>query len=62
MASTAIKQELRKLVDGLPEDSTWEDALQAIYERAAIQRGFDDIDAGRFTDIAEVREEYGLDP
>jgi len=58
--SANIKEEARKLVDSLPDDSTWEDLMYHIYVREAVEKGLADAEAGRVTDVKKVREEFGL--
>jgi predicted transcriptional regulator len=58
--SANIKDEARRLVDALPDDSTWEDLMYQIYVRETIEAGLADSDAGRVVDVEKVREEFGL--
>ena len=58
--SANIKEEARKIVDSLPDDSTWEDLMYHIYVREAVEKGLADAEAGRVTDVKKVREEFGL--
>lgn len=58
--SANIKEEARKLVESLPDDSTWEDLMYHIYVREAVEKGLADAEAGRVTDVKKVREEFGL--
>ena len=51
--STA-KDEVRKMLDQLPDDSTFEDIQYHIYVREKIERGLDDIQQGRTLSQAEV--------
>jgi predicted transcriptional regulator len=60
MSASNIKEEARRLVEALPEDSTWEDLMYKIYVREAIESGLADSEAGRVTDVEKVREEFGL--
>lgn len=41
------KDEVRKLLDQLPDDSSFEDIQYHIYVREKIQRGLEDLEAGR---------------
>ncbi len=59
--SAGIKEEAIRLVNGLPEGSTWDDLMQAIYERLVIEKARDDFREGRTMTNAEVRARYGLD-
>jgi hypothetical protein len=45
--NSSIKLEAHRLVEGLPEDATWEDLMNQIYVRQAIESGLADAVAGR---------------
>ena len=60
MATPSIKEEARRLVDLLPENSTWEDLMHEIYVRQAIETGLADSKAGGTTDVEHVRSSFGL--
>lgn len=55
-----IKEEAHKLVDKMPENSTWDDLIHEIYVLQVIARGLDDSKSGRTKDVKEIREKYGL--
>jgi predicted transcriptional regulator len=58
--SANIKEEARRLVEALPDDSTWEDLMYEIYVRETVESGLADSEAGRVTEVEKVREEFGL--
>jgi hypothetical protein len=58
--SVNVKEEARKIIDGLPDTATWEDLIYRLYVREAIEAGIADADAGRVVDVSQVRAEYGL--
>lgn len=60
MESVNIKEEARRLVDKLPENSTWDDLMYEIYVRQAVESGLTDSKAGRTTDVEQVRKKFGL--
>jgi len=60
MAGTMQKDEAHRLVDGMPDDATWDDLIYEIHVRAAIESGLADLDEGRTVDMAEVLAEHGL--
>ncbi|MBV9209215.1 MAG: hypothetical protein JOZ52_01225 [Acidobacteria bacterium] len=62
MSTVNIKEEARRLIDKLPEDITWDDLMHEIYVRQSIESGLADSDAGKVTDVAEVRAKFGLQP
>lgn len=61
METTRIKEEARRIVDQLPDNSTWDDLMHEIYVRQSIEKGLVDSQNGRTTNIREVREKFGLD-
>jgi len=58
----SIKEEARHLIETLPEDATWEDLMERIYVRKAIEAGLADVEAGRTVPLENVRRRYGLEP
>ena len=60
MGTTDIKAEARRLIESLPEKSTWNDLMRQIYVRQAIESGLADSQAGRTSDAEQVRAEFGL--
>jgi hypothetical protein len=60
MAATNIKDEARKLVENMADDSTWDDLMREIYVRQAIESGLADSQAGRTTGVETIRSEFGL--
>ncbi len=60
MAEPMRKDEAHELVNRMPEKATWDDLIDEIYVREVIERGLADSQAGRTTDVQEVRRRYGL--
>lgn len=60
MDSTNVKEEARRLIEDLPEDSTWEDLMHRIYVRQAVEAGLEDSEAGRVAEVGEVRSRFNL--
>ncbi|MDF7798494.1 hypothetical protein P4C99_03420 [Pontiellaceae bacterium B1224] len=59
--ATALRKELaHKIIDELPEGATWDDLMQQLYVREAIERGYADSQAGRVMAVKDVRAKYGL--
>ena len=54
MQTVDIKDQARRLVDNLPEESTWDDLMYEIYVRQAVEAGLEDSKAGRTMDVTEV--------
>jgi predicted transcriptional regulator len=53
--STA-KEEVRKMLDQLPDDASFEDIQYHIYVREKIERGLKDIQEGRVISQEDVEE------
>ncbi|MGB2728388.1 MAG: hypothetical protein WBD09_07910 [Halobacteriota archaeon] len=51
--STA-KEEVRKMLDQIPEDATFEDIQYHIYVQEKIERGMNDIKEGRVLSQEEI--------
>ncbi|WP_446008023.1 hypothetical protein [Candidatus Electrothrix sp.] len=60
MQVESIKQEAGRILNSLPDDATWDDLMEQIYVRQAIEAGIQDSDAGRTIDVKEVRKRFGL--
>jgi predicted transcriptional regulator len=48
------KEEVRKLLDVIPDDASFEDIQYHIYVRQKVERGLDDVEQGRVVSQAEV--------
>ena len=55
-----IKEKAHRLLDEMPESATWDDLMFKIYVRQTIEAGLKDSDAGRTTDVKELRARFGL--
>jgi predicted transcriptional regulator len=60
METTNVREEARKLIEKLPDHSTWDDLMREIFVRQAIEAGLADSQAGRTTRVEEVRTKFGL--
>ena len=60
MAEPMRKDEAHDSVNRMPENATWDDLIEEIYVRQVIEQGLADSQAGRTTDVEEVRRRYGL--
>lgn len=58
--AAVFKQEAHKLIDDLPETASWDDLAEQIETIIDIEAGMADSAAGRVTDNAQVRREFGL--
>jgi hypothetical protein len=55
-----IREEARRLVDALKEDSTWDDLMCEIYIRQMVETGIKDLNEGRVHDLDAVRANFTL--
>lgn len=53
------KDQVRKLLEILPDDVSLEDIQYSIYIRQKIEQGLADVDAGRVTPHTEVQRRLG---
>jgi hypothetical protein len=60
METLNVKDEARRLIEGLPDDATWDDLMHEIYVRQSIEAGLEDSRTGRVKSIEEVRNRFGL--
>ena len=60
MATTMAKDQAHKLIDRMPDNSSWDDLIYEIYVREVIEEGLADSRAGRVTGVGELRKKYGL--
>ena len=60
MLITNVKDEVRRLIDRMPDDATWDDVIEEIYLRQKIDAGWADSEAGRTVDVKEIRSRFGL--
>lgn len=61
MSTQNVKEEAKRLIDKLSEDISWEDLMHEIYVRQSIEAGLADSEAGKLTDVAEIRAKFGLE-
>ena len=60
MPATTVRDEARRIVEGLADDATWDDLLYEIYVRQSVEAGLEDVRAGRLLSSDEVKQKLGL--
>ncbi len=55
----AVKQEIRRIAEELPDDATWDDVMERVYVIQAIEAGLKASSEGRRRTVEEVRKSYG---
>lgn len=61
-SSGNVKEQVKELVDQLPEDVSWDEVLDKVRVRRLIEKGLCDAQAGRTTSLDDVRKQFGLEP
>ena len=49
-----VKDEIRRMIESLPDDATWEDVQYSIYVRERIERGRAEAAEGKMLEEDEV--------
>lgn len=62
MTQPLVKDELRRLVESLPEDATWDDVRYAMYIREQVELGRKSAREEPTLTNDEIRAKYGLEP
>jgi predicted transcriptional regulator len=60
MQTANIKASAHELIDRLPETVSWSELAYHIEVRASIERGLEDVKAGRTYTTDEVKKHLGL--
>ncbi len=61
MEPVNIREEVKRLVDRMPAETTWDDVMHEIYVRQAIEAGLEDSRQGRATEVREIRRQFRLE-
>ena len=61
MNSGTVREKAKKMVDHLSDEATWDDLMQQIYVRKAVEAGLSDCQEGRMIEVGELRRQLGLD-
>ncbi len=56
MFTLLTKADAHKLVDKMPENSTWDNLIYEIYVRQVIEKGLSDSKANRVKLVSDVRK------
>ncbi|HTS76026.1 MAG TPA: hypothetical protein VMG40_07475 [Bryobacteraceae bacterium] len=52
----SAKEEVRRILEDLPDDASWEDIQYSIYVRERIERGRREADEGKVIDQEEIEK------
>ena len=58
--TVSMKDEARRLVDGLPDDATWTDFARLVVERQRVEEGIADLDAGITWTSDDIRDKLDI--
>ncbi len=53
-----VKEEALKLIDGLPEETSWDDIIYQVYVRKKIEKGIEAAEKGRVVAHDEVKRQF----
>ena len=57
-AMASAKEEVRKILEQIPEEASFEDIQYHIYARRKIERGLNDVKEGRVLSEEELEERF----
>jgi predicted transcriptional regulator len=57
---STLSQQVHQIADQLPPEATWDDVRYQIELHASIERGLDDLKAGRTIKVEELMAEFGV--
>ncbi len=60
MATVLQKEIAHKIINDMPDGSSWDDLMRELYVREAVERGYADSVSGKTMAVREVRAKYGL--
>lgn len=55
---SSVKQEAQKLIDGLPDEISWDDIIYQMYVKKKIERGMKAAREGRVIPHEEVKKRF----
>ena len=58
MRAVDIKESLHQLAEQLPDDATWDDVMEKVRFRQAVERGLRAADRGEFASPEEVKAAF----
>jgi len=56
---SAVKEELARLIEKLPDKATWDDVMYEIYVRQKVEEGLKAADEGHLIPHEEVKKRFG---
>lgn len=51
----SVKNEAKKIIDDMPEETTWDDIMYKFYVRQKIEKGLKDVDNGKTISFDEAK-------
>jgi predicted transcriptional regulator len=53
-----VREEAQKLIDALPEETSWDDLIYQMYVRKKIAKGIEAAEQGRVVPHNEVKKQF----
>jgi hypothetical protein len=60
MSTVMNKDEIRRLVDQMPDEATIDDLIYRLYVIECVEQGLEAAKQDRVVDVRDVRKKYGL--
>ena len=60
METKSIKDDAKRIIENLPDNSSWDDLMYQIYVRQAIEAGLKDSDEGKVMSVEQVKSKFGV--
>jgi hypothetical protein len=57
---SAVKEEVKRIAEELPESATWHDVMEQVYLKQVVETGLKAAAEGRVRTVEEVRMGFGL--
>lgn len=56
---TAVKEQVRQIVDKMPEDATWDDLMYELYVKQKVATAEEAVEVGKVVSHEEARKRMG---
>lgn len=57
MTNVNMKEEARRLIEKLPDNSTWDNLMYEIYVRQTVEAGLKDSEKCKITSVEQLRQQ-----
>ena len=57
MPMSVVKEEAKKLIDGLPEQATWDDIMHELYVKKKLEKALEETATGKVVSHEAAKQE-----